>query len=94
MFLRVEYYIGFFHVSFDRFLAIASSTARNCFKSSSRLDFFESLSDAEECVGDASAETPTAVGFLSSIVIGDLFFGGSTTEKRNKNILNGSFRYL
>lgn len=70
------------YASFDLFLAIASSTARNCFRSSSRLDFLLSLSEGVECAGEASAETPTAAGFFSSIVIGDLFFGGSTKKRK------------
>uniref|UniRef100_A0A1A9VNF3 Uncharacterized protein n=1 Tax=Glossina austeni TaxID=7395 RepID=A0A1A9VNF3_GLOAU len=70
--------------NFDRFFAMASSTARNCFKSSSRRDFLDSFSAKDECVGDDAerAETPTVAGFLISMEIGDLFFGGSTEMKK------------
>lgn len=68
----------------DRFLAIASSTAFNCLRSSSRLfDFLllpvESLWDESlELVGEGGrAEDPTTVVcFFNSIVIGERFLGG------------------
>lgn len=68
-------------LSLERFLAIASSTALNCFRSSSRLVvFFDAAADAE--FNSAAAVGITFdVGFFISIDIGDLFFVISTFFK-------------
>lgn len=73
--------IKIYQVNLDRFLAMASSTAFNCFSNSSRRFFFISLtsgfSDEFELLGDVSADAPTVACFLISIDIGERFFTAS-----------------
>lgn len=63
------------YVILDLFLAIASSTALNCFNNSSRRVVFEDDDD-----DDALAVAVPADGFVSGITTGERFFDVSTEK--------------
>lgn len=63
------------YVIFDLFLAIASSTARNCFNNSSRRVVLDDDDD-----DDGLAAVVPADGLVSGITTGERFFDGSTEK--------------
>lgn len=63
------------YVIFDRFLAMASSTALNCFNNSSRRVVFDEDDDDALAVAVVPDD-----GFVSGRTTGERFFDGSTKK--------------